>query len=198
MTRSKAFRATITGLAMAALPCAAMAHPAAGEMHGLSHGFMHPVAGVDHVLAMVMVGLIAARIGGRALWVLPLSFVVMMAVGGAFAMAGTGFPMVEILIGLSVVAFGAMLALKSLLTVQAAIGITAIFALFHGAAHGAEMPVGASSLEYAAGFMMATAGLHAAGILAGLGFARFSASTAMRLSGAVTALAGIGFVANLY
>jgi urease accessory protein len=107
-------------------------------------------------------------LGGRALWVVPLFFVTMMAAGGAWAMAGVDLPLVEIGIGFSVVALGAMVALQSRFPVVAAAILAGMFAVFHGYAHGTEMPASASGFRYGAGFILATALLHCAGVGSGL------------------------------
>src|SRR5438067_6654430 len=135
----------------------ALAHPGMGDTTGLAHGMSHPVGGADHVLAMVAVGLLAALTGGRAVWLVPTSFVAMMALGGALAMAGIGIPFVEIGIGLSVVVFGAAIAWRADLPVLAAAAVVGLFAVFHGHVHGAEIPDTVSGFEYGIGFMLAAA-----------------------------------------
>jgi urease accessory protein len=174
----------------------ALAHTGIGETTGLAHGFVHPIGGMDHVLAMVAVGLIAALTGGRALWLVPASFVSMMAVGGALGMAGIGIPFVEIGIGLSVVVFGAAVALRANVPVVAAMAVAGFFAIFHGHAHGAEMPDNVSGFEYAVGFVLATALLHAAGIGLGLAIGKMSdvrGTRVAQLTGGV--VAGVGILA---
>ena len=176
----------------------ALAHTGIGETTGFAHGFVHPVGGMDHVLAMVAVGLFAALTGGRALWLVPASFVSMMAVGGALGMAGIGIPFVEIGIGLSVVVFGAAVALRANVPVVAAMAVAGFFAIFHGHAHGAEMPDNVSGFEYAVGFVLATALLHAAGIGLGLAIGKMSdvrGTRVARLTGGVVAVAGVGILA---
>ncbi len=181
-------------------PSLAFAHPGHGEAAGLVHGFLHPIGGLDHVLAMVAVGLFAAHLGGRALWAVPATFVALMAAGGALGMAGLVLPHVELGIAASVVALGAAVALRQVRwPLAAAMAMVGAFAVFHGFAHGAEMPESASGLAYAAGFMAATALLHAAGI--GLGFAmeRLAMERAPRLGqalGALVAIAGVGLLAG--
>lgn len=178
-------------------PAAAFAHTGVGETSGFAHGFMHPIGGLDHVLAMVMVGVLAAQIGGRALWLVPATFVAVMALGGALGVAGLPLPFVEIGIALSVVVLGGMVALRRETSMLAAAGIVGLFAVFHGYAHGAEMPVDASGLSYAAGFMAATALLHAAGIGLGMAITRLSTVTGpalVRSAGALAAVAGLGLL----
>ena len=186
-------------LAIALLsPTVALAHTGHGDISGFSHGFLHPLGGLDHVLAMVAVGLFAAHLGGRALWLVPLSFVVMMAAGGALGMAGVAIPYVETGIALSVVVLGAVVALGLSVPVAAAMGLAGFFAIFHGFAHGAETPAEASGLAYAAGFVAATTLLHAAGVGAGLGLARLQGAGVglRRAAGATAALAGAGMLAG--
>ena len=184
----------ISALALAAvtlMPGLALAHTGAdGHTHGFMAGFLHPVGGLDHVLAMVLVGLLAWQIGQRALWLVPAAFVAVMAAGGALGMAGIALPALEIGIALSVVVLGAMVAFGVRAPVAVAMGLAGLFAMFHGQAHGAEMPASASALGYAAGFMLSTALLHAAGMTAGFGMGRISAP-AVRMAGAAASVAGV-------
>jgi urease accessory protein len=176
---------------------ATQAHTGVGDTNGFTHGFEHPVSGVDHVLVMVAVGLYAAHLGGRALWLVPLSFVSMMVVGGAFGTAGIGFPIVEIGIGLSVVILGVAVASGFHMPTAAAMTMVGIFAIFHGHAHGTGMPESASGFEYGVGFVLATAMLHAFGIGIGLLIGRMSQSYGNRilqLAGSGMALAGIAIL----
>lgn len=175
------------------LPSFAFAHVGVGDAQGFSHGFMHPLGGIDHILVMVAVGLLAARLGERALWLVPISFVAMMIVGGALGMAGIELPFVEIGIGLSVVVLGLVVAFRFALPVAAAMALVGFFAIFHGHAHGAEMPETASGLGYGLGFVIATAILHAAGIGLGLLIGRAGASDGKRVTqvaGGAMTLAG--------
>src|SRR4051794_25073867 len=130
---------------------AAQAHTGIGDTAGFAHGFAHPLGGIDHVVVMVAVGLFAARLGGRALWLVPLSFVSVMIAGGALGMAGIDVPFVEFGIGLSVVVLGLAVAFGLHLPTAAAMALVGVFAIFHGHAHGAEMPESASGLIYGAG-----------------------------------------------
>ncbi len=154
--------------AFAALtPVAASAHPG-HDASGLVHGFLHPLGGVDHIIAMVAVGLLAARLGGRALWLVPASFVAAMAAAGFAASAGMVLPYAETGIAVSVVALGAVALFGVAMPVAAAMGLVAFFAVFHGYAHGLEMPDTVSGMAYGAGFVVATALLHGIGIGLGL------------------------------
>jgi urease accessory protein len=176
---------------------AAQAHTGVGETSGFIHGFAHPINGADHILAMVAVGLFAAHLGGRALWLVPASFVLMMVLSGAFGMAGVNMPFVEIGIGLSVVVFGIAVAFGFHIPTAAAMTLVGFFAIFHGHAHGAEMPESASGLEYGFGFVLATATLHASGIGMGLLIGRMgetSGARILRATGSAVALAGIAIL----
>jgi urease accessory protein len=171
---------------------AASAHTGIGGTAGFAHGFLHPVGGLDHVLAMVAVGLFAAQLGGRALWAVPATFVAVMVLGGALGAAGMALPLVELGIALSVVVLGLVVLAGRPWPLSLAMALVGTFAVFHGHAHGAEMPVGASGLAYGLGFVAATTLLHAAGV--GLGLPRLAEASAGRLtraSGAAICLAGL-------
>jgi urease accessory protein len=140
------FAFSVTGIVIGG---PAFAHTGVGDTAGFVHGFIHPIGGLDHVLAMVAVGLFAALLGGRALWLVPFSFVSMMAVGGALGMGGVALPFAEFGIGLSVVAFGVAVAFRLHMPIAVAMALVGFFAVFHGHAHGAEMPDTASGFEYA-------------------------------------------------
>jgi urease accessory protein len=178
------------------LPTAAVAHTGVGAAGGFGHGFWHPITGLDHVLAMVLVGVLAWQLGGRALWLVPASFVLVMAVGGALAVAGIAVPVVELGIALSVVVLGAAVALGIRAPVAVAMGIAGLFAVFHGYAHGAEMPGDASGLAYGVGFMIATALLHLGGLGLGclVGAAGDRYGLVARSAGGLAALAGIAIL----
>jgi urease accessory protein len=178
-----------------ALAGPALAHTGVGAVHGFGAGLMHPLFGVDHVLAMVAVGLWAGLTGGRARLAYPLAFVGMMVLSGLWGMSGAALPGVEIGIAVSVVVLGLAIALKATPPLAAGAAACAIFAIFHGHAHGAELPQGASGLGYALGFVLATAALHGAGLwLAGLLAAR--APLLARVAGGGLALAGVAILAS--
>src|SRR5438270_3081616 len=166
---AEAFVKTLLALVLALTPSLASAHVGIGDANGIPHGLMHPVSGIDHVLAMIAVGLLAAHLRGRALWLVPLSFVGMMACGGALGSAGINLPYVEIGIGLSIVVLGIASAAGANPPVAVAMALVGLFAIFHGYAHGAEMPETASGFAYGLGFVIGTALLHEIGL--GLGIA---------------------------
>ena len=177
----------------------ALAHTGIGDTSGVLHGFMHPIGGLDHVLAMVAVGVFAFVLGGRALFLVPLSFVGMMGAGFLLGIQGIEVPFVELGIALSSVVIGGAAALGRPMPVVAAMGLVGVFAVFHGHAHGAEMPTDASGAEYALGFIAATALLHALGIAAATGTAKFAGRYGRPIAqgaGALFALGGIGVLAG--
>jgi urease accessory protein len=185
--------------ATVAVPTIAAAHPGHEAVPGFIHGFLHPLGGLDHILAMVAVGLFAARLGGRALWLVPASFVVTMAAAGVAGMAGLALPYVEAGIALSILVLGAAIALETTMPVAAAMGLVAFFAVFHGHAHGAEMPDTMSGLTYGAGFVAATAALHALGIGLGLVIGRSGemfGRRVLQVGGSAAALAGAALLAG--
>jgi urease accessory protein len=193
--------ARITAIAVAtiALPTIASAHPGHEATPGFIHGFLHPLGGLDHILAMVAVGLFAARLGGRALWLVPASFVVTMAAAGVIGMAGLELPFVEAGIALSLLVLGTAIAFEITMPAAAAMGLVAFFAVFHGHAHGAEMPETMSGLAYGAGFLAATATLHALGIGLGLLIGRSGemfGRRVLQVGGSVATLAGAALLAG--
>jgi urease accessory protein len=169
----------------------ALAHTGAGAVHGFAAGFAHPMLGLDHLLAMVAVGLWAALVGGRALWAWPLAFTGVMLVGAGLGFAPLGLPHFELSIGVSVVLLGLAAAFQLSLPVLAGAGLCGFFALFHGYAHGAEIPVEAGASVYVAGFTLATMMLHAAGLAVGSAMIRVDRVWLPGLSGAAVATAGI-------
>ncbi len=168
----------------------AYAHVIPGDVRGFGSGFAHPLSGLDHILAMVAVGLWAAQLGGRARWLVPASFVGVMALGGALAMAGLRVPFTEEGIMLSVLVIGILIAVAARFPLVASMAMVGLFAFFHGHSHGTEMPANAIGYAYGAGFVLATALLHATGITIGLGAQRFSRLPVIRFAGAAIAVAG--------
>jgi urease accessory protein len=182
------------------LPSAAYAHTGVGDTSGFAHGFMHPIGGLDHVFVMVAVGLLAARLGGRALWLVPLSFVTIMIVGGIAGVGGIGLPFVELGIAGSILVLGLVIALGRQIPTSLAMALAGFFAIFHGHAHGTEMRVDAASFAYGAGIVAATALLHAAGIALGIGADRLGSiwsAKASQVAGGLMAAAGAGLLAGV-
>lgn len=203
LSRQRRMRSLTAGAAAAAVlltPALALAHAGHLEAASFSAGFLHPLGGLDHLLAMVAVGLFAAMLGGAAIWLVPGAFLAMMAAGAALGIAGFGLPMVELGIALSLVLLGMAIALRLNLATLAAMAIVGFFALFHGLAHGAEMPAAGTPLIFGAGFLLATALLHGAGLLLGLVLGLSAARTTLpsyRIGGGAIALAGAGLLAGL-
>lgn len=172
-----------------------LAHTGTGVVGGFSAGFSHPILGLDHLLAMIAVGLWGAQIGGRAVWELPVTFPLVMAVGGAVGIAGVPLPHVEVLIGLSVVLLGLAIAVAFKPASWLAMIGVGLFAIFHGHAHGAELPNAADPMAYAVGFVVATGLLHLAGIGIGLLVGQKFDGWATRGIGAAIAASGVYFLA---
>ncbi len=169
----------------------AFAHTGHGAAFGFSSGFLHPFGGLDHVLAMIAVGLLAAQLGGRALWLVPGTFVTVMALAAAAGVSGLTLPGTEYGILLSIVAISLPVAFALGMPVTLAMLLVGIFAIFHGHAHGAELPAGTEVAPYVAGFALATALIHGAGISLGLGLGRLAMGRpALRIAGGAMALAG--------
>lgn len=193
--------ASLLALSVIALPSAAFAHTGVGDTAGFLHGFEHPIGGIDHILAMVAVGVFAFVLGGRALWLVPLSFVGMMAVGFLLGANGVTLPYAELAIALSSVVIGGVAAMGRRMPVVAAMALVGGFATFHGFAHGAEMPADAGALTYALGFAVATALLHAAGIAGAVGVAAVTGRygrTIAQIAGGAFALGGMGVLAGWF
>ncbi|TGS09653.1 HupE/UreJ family protein [Mesorhizobium sp. M2E.F.Ca.ET.209.01.1.1] len=173
----------------------AFAHVGVGSRDSFITGFMHPLSGLDHIVVMVAVGLWAATLGGRALWLVPTAFIASMTLGYVLSLAGTGFPVVEHMVLASVIAVGILIAASVRLPATAGAMLVGAFALFHGAAHSGELGA-ANSLGFGVGFIIATALLHAAGIgvrplfVRGIGLERQAADSVTRLLGAVAAALG--------
>ncbi|MBR9829976.1 MAG: HupE/UreJ family protein [Oceanospirillales bacterium] len=180
--------------AVALLPGTALAHTG-HEVSGFVSGLAHPVGGADHLLAMLAVGLWAARLGGRALWLVPLTFVATMVLGNALALSGVSLALTEQGIGVSVVVLGLLLACAARFATPVCMAIAGGFALFHGLAHGAEMPLTATGFTYAAGFTLATLGLHLLGMLLGKVGDEARARLFSRVTGGAIALTGVALLA---
>ena len=175
----------------------AFAHSGAGMAGGFTSGFLHPLGGLDHIVAMVAVGLWGAILGRPAIYLLPITFPLVMAFGGALGIAGVPLPFVETGIALSGVVLGLMVALLVRPPLWLAMALVGVFAIFHGYAHGAELPAAANPAAYAVGFVLATGLLHLAGILIGTLIGLSFGKTLVRTGGALIALTGAAFLAGL-
>ena len=172
----------------------AFAHPQKGEAVGFLTGFRHPISGLDHVLAMVAVGLWGAQLGSPAIWLLPVAFPMVMAMGGMLGLMGVPLPGVEYGIALSAILLGAAVMFELRPPLALAAVLVGFFAIFHGHAHGTELPPGQSALLYSMGFVIATGCLHALGI--GIGTVnRWSwGQKLLRAAGALVAMGGAFFM----
>lgn len=175
-----------------ALP--AWAHEQAGQAAGFVTGMLHPVSGLDHVLAMVAVGLWGAQLGPPAIWLLPVTFPLVMAFGGFLGLLGVPLPGVEVGIAASAILLGTMVATQSRPPLWVAAAAVAFFAIFHGHAHGTELPAGESGLLYSIGFVVVTGCLHATGIAIGLIHRWQRGRIALRAAGALVGAAGVFFL----
>lgn len=169
---------------------------------GILSGFLHPLLGLDHLLAMLAVGVLSAQIGGRALWTVPATFVGTMAIGALLGIAGVALPLVEYGITFSVLILGLAILFGNKIPEWAALIAVAIFALFHGNAHGTEIPEITNTIglliAYILGFLIATAGLHVVGALIGLLVSRLNhGQLLMRIGGLAIALMGIFLIVNV-
>lgn len=181
-------------LMLAFVPGIAEAHVLQGQAGGFLHGFEHPLSGPDHLLAMFCVGLWGAQMGGRSVWSLPIAFPLIMVLGGVIGIAGVPLPAVESGIALSIVALGAAIAVVWRPPEWLAVLVIGIFAVFHGYAHGAELPAAADPADYAIGFVVATGLVHLAGIAVGLAFQRFRGGELSRALGGLIGLGGLYFL----
>jgi urease accessory protein len=182
---------SLAAAATAGFSTAALAHVGDHSHMSFTEGMLHPFSGLDHVLAMVAVGLWASQLGGRALWLLPLTFPAVMAVGAALGLSGVTLPWVEIGIAGSVMVLGAVVALALRPSLAISIPLIGAFALLHGYSHGVELPAAASVLGYGAGFSVATLVLHAVGIATGLIAGRLPVRFAARTTGGAIAVLGV-------
>lgn len=180
-------------LAGLAFPGLASAHIISVHGMGFAGGFEHPFTGYDHFLAMTAVGFWAARLGGRAMWMLPTAFLSSAAMACLLAIGGGGglVPVMEGGIAVSLFALGMLIAMESRPGLWPAVALVAVFGFFHGYAHGVEMPYAASPLGYAAGFLLATAALHVIGVALGMWTLRHAHRLWPRLAGLAVALPGL-------
>jgi urease accessory protein len=182
-------------LAILALAQPAFAHEQAGVTGGLVSGLLHPLTGMDHLIAMVAVGIWGAQLGAPAIWVLPITFPLVMAVGGVLGVLRVPLPMPEVVIALSALVLGAAVAARFRVPFAAAVVVVGVFAIFHGHAHGAELPSAANPLAYGVGFVVATGLLHLCGIAIGT-LSRWPAGERLIQGvGAVIAVLGCYFLA---
>ncbi len=176
---------------MLMLPGLALAHTGAGETTGFMHGLLHPVGGADHLLAMVAVGLWAAQIGGRALWLIPGTFIGLMMLGGLLGFSGIVLPFIEAGILASVLILGVLVAGAFRLPLLSSALLVGLFAFFHGQAHGEEIPAAIGMGSYTLGFALSTALLHATGMSLGMLLRHTPLHTASRFAGGAVALSSI-------
>ena len=179
---------TLSVTMLAYIPTAG-AHNIGAEGAGFITGLAHPFMGLDHLLAMIAVGIWAAQTGGSAVWRLPMSFIVMMAIAALISASGFGLPALEPLITGSVVLLGLMVVFAIRLPINLSMVLVGLFAVVHGYAHGLEMPQASSAVLYGSGFVLATALLHLMGI--GLGKVTYCKHLLSRLSGSIIAIAGL-------
>jgi urease accessory protein len=182
------------------VPTVGFAHTATGATSGLAHGLAHPFTGIDHILTMVAVGVLAANIGRRALWAVPLTFMALMAMGGGLGLAGVELPYVEAVTALSVLVLGLAVAVPREWPVATAMVLVGVFAVFHGHAHGTEMAETVSAAKYGLGFMLASGLLNLTGIAMRISIARLGAMRAQWISqigGIAIGAAGVGLLATM-
>ena len=194
--RSYSRHATVlwVGLLIWLWPDTAAAHVDPGEAGGFVSGISHPISGLDHVLAMVAVGLWGAQLGKPAVWLLPVAFPMMMAFGGMLGLMGVPVPGVEIGIAVSGIVLGAMVLGEVKTPLAVSMAIVAIFAIFHGHAHGTELSEGQNAMLYSLGFVISTGTLHAAGIGIGAIHRWNAGKIALRGAGALVMFGGLYFL----
>lgn len=180
---------------LAAFP--AYAHPMHGGLGGFAGGLLHPLLGIDHLLAMVAVGVWAAQLGGSAVWKVPPAFLFTMLIGAGMGLAGIGLPLVDPVIAASVVMLGLVIGTQARMSPWLASLLVATFALFHGHAHMSELPAGSLALSYIAGFALTTASLHGAGIAVGYLLHRHASGTLVRAGGMGMAAAGVWMLVGI-
>jgi len=177
-------------------PASASAHLDGGALGGFQSGFTHPIVGIDHLLAMLAVGIWGAQMGGRNVWTLPVTFPLIMAAGGIVGMSGFALPQVELGIALSVFVLGLAIAFAWKAPEWAALVLIAVFAVFHGYAHGVELPRAVDPASYAIGFVVATGVIHVAGIGIGLLLGQAWKGRLSQTLGGAIAVTGLYFAAG--
>lgn len=180
---------------LALIPLTASAHTGMGPGFGLTAGFTHPFSGLDHMLAMIAVGIWAIQMGGRSAWMVPLAFVSVMVLGGVVAFAGFHLPFVEQGIAASVIFLGLLILTATHLSTGVSASVVAFFALFHGFAHGSEMLLPEHALIYSTGFVLGTGLLHGAGIYIGYLIQQGQQRNLSRYLGGVITLGGLSLIA---
>lgn len=196
MSGFKFLRSILFALFLTAIPTAAYAHDGTNlPLGGFLSGMVHPVLGYDHLLAMLSVGILSAQIGGRAIWTVPATFVGVMALGGLLGLINIGLTAIELGIAVSLVILGLVIAAERKLAIWVAMIGVGFFAIFHGYAHGAEMPETAQPILYALGFLLGTALIHVAGVVIGDISRHYErGKVALRVGGALISLVGLLFV----
>ena len=194
-TTQRVCLAFLSLVAFVALPGVAQAHVGLGSTTGFFDGMIHPFSGLDHICAMFGVGLWAAQRGDRGIWLLPLAFALVMTVGGMLGMAHVFLPFIEPGIIASVLVIGLLVAAAIRLPLVAGASLVALFALFHGHAHGAEMPTTAGGLWYGIGFLWSTIALLFCGVGLGLGGRKLQTPWVFRTAGAAIVTCGLGLCA---
>ena len=184
----------VAAIALLTAAAPALAHVQAGGATGFLTGFGHPISGFDHVLAMIAVGLWGAQLGAPAIWLLPVTFPIVMALGAFLGLVGVALPGVEVGIAASAILLGAAVMTERKPPLYVAAALVAFFAIFHGHAHGTELPPGQSGLLYSLGFVMATGCLHAIGIAVGAIHRWPTGQVALRIAGGGIGLAGVFFL----
>jgi len=189
--------AALVAFAATALNSAALAHVGDHSQMGFIEGLAHPFTGLDHMLAMVAVGLWASQLGRPAIWLLPLTFPAVLAIGAVFGIGGVELPWIEIAIAGSVMVLGAAVALALRPSLVMSAGVIALFALLHGYSHGVELPANVSVLTFGVGFVTSTLALHAIGIAVGLFANRAPMRYVARTAGAAIAVVGVFLLATI-
>ncbi len=186
----------IASMALCLTPMPALAHLQDGALGGFQSGFTHPIVGFDHLLAMLAVGIWGAQMGGRSVWTLPVTFPLIMAAGGIVGISGFALPHVELGIALSVIVLGLAIAFAWKAQEWTALLLIATFAVFHGYAHGIELPQAVDPASYSIGFVVATGVIHVVGIGIGSLLARPWEGQLSRCLGGLIAVSGLYFAAG--
>lgn len=196
MTQKKIFQSILLAFLFSTIPSVAYAHDGTNlGLGGFLSGIVHPVLGYDHLLAMLSVGMISAQIGGRAIWIVPSTFVSVMAVGGVLGLMNIGLNVTELGIAASLVILGLFIAAERRISILAVMIGVGFFAVFHGYAHGSEMPDTAEPFLYALGFLVGTALIHIAGVVIGDISRHYErGKVALRVGGALIAVVGLLFI----